>query len=125
MRTYPLIEFKFTDGTQIQRDIPVAMRSTSFEIQSEFQKDDLQLFYCTLTFDLAGFIYTSYWNSTLGTVVGNKGLSGDVKYIEQIDIDFENIYGTIFESMSIYEGYPTGVGTGTDPIIFKEITGHV
>lgn len=120
MRAYPMLEFKFIDGSEISRDIPITLNSTGIEVQSEWQKDDVQLYYASLGFQLKGFLYHSFVEN--GTVIGSKG---NIKYIEDINIQFHNETCYKFETLTMFETFQTGAQTGAEPIIVKQMTNNL
>jgi hypothetical protein len=119
MRSYPLIEFKFSDGSQIQRDIPVILNTTDITIGNEWQSDEVQLFEASLSFTCKGWIYPSIFKADTtsggnagGTIIGER--SDGLYYIEHINVEYDNWVGTTFERM---EDISIDFETGNMPVI--------
>jgi len=124
-RYYPLIDFKFYDGTEIQRDLCMELTSTPISLQdSDIGQEDEQTFTATLSFMVKGWIYGS--NSTIDFKEGddkNTGSAGPGSgagnvLIRYIDIDFENENDVIFENYLLdteFTGDDDPDSTGYEP----------
>jgi hypothetical protein len=142
MRTFPFIEFKFDDGSQLQRDLPIVMSATSLSIEEERNPADSdQVFSTTITFTIKAHIIepwidpepTSLTGPRLVATTPGAGINGgnfiidpnwtepipygyNVKPIRKIDISFENWYGAQYERLIIQEvtgGTETEILTGS------------
>lgn len=89
---YPLIEFKFNDGSKIQRDLPIILQANSLNIQTiDIGNEDERVLQNNMTFIIKGWLYNSNKLSSL-------------KLIKNIEIDTQNIYGAdMFGGISISE----------------------
>lgn len=91
-RFYPMIDFKFIDGSEIQHDVPVVLDTTSNEIKSEIGQNDENVFMANLSFTMKGWIHHSLYTEGTG------------KLIDHIDITYEQFIDTKYEQYSIVEG---------------------
>ncbi len=101
---YPkIIDFEFSDGSTINRRVPIEIQSTPINIEALDQGvEDEQKFTATLSFMVKGWMYGS-----------NPTLTGDGTnvLIENVNLFFSNELGSVIDEMNIYEN------TGGDVVI--------
>ncbi len=118
-RYYPFIEFKFTDGSQIKRDIPIILTTSTIDLQEiDIGREERKIFRATLIMTIKAWIHKLV--NTNGTgIIGGKDMRetipdtstgakpGDTianpnfgEYTGGISIDFENYmearYGNLY-----------------------------
>lgn len=86
-RSYPLIEYKFTDGSSVCRDVIIELTSPSFEINGDVAGGEEKVFSSTLSFKMQGWLHNSY------VTEGNS-------YIENIDIQYEEQVSALYENLT-------------------------
>lgn len=98
-RMYPMIDFKFIDGSEIQHDVPVILDSASPEIKSDIGQNDENVFMANLSFTMKGWIHHSLYSE------------GNAKLIEYIDVDFEQYIDKKYEDYLITAETGGGINT--------------
>jgi len=67
-RNYPFVEFRFIDGSYIQRDLPVVLNATSLNFTTEdVGEEDERIIKTDITFIAKGWVYHSIPNVTVST----------------------------------------------------------
>jgi hypothetical protein len=86
-RSYPLIEYKFKDGSTVCRDVPIELVSPSFDIVGDLSGGDQKVFSSTLGFKMQGWLHQSY-------------LQDSVPYIKTIDLTYEDRITVAYEDLT-------------------------
>jgi hypothetical protein len=107
-RHYPLIEFQFTDGSKITRDLPITLNSTIKNTPEELTMNDNKILKFDLNFIVKGWIYNTIRgvNSNIDSRDNNaKGMEGGngAVLIEKIDLRFEEYVTEYYETISLYK----------------------
>jgi hypothetical protein len=116
-RYYPFIEWKFTDGTVIKRDLPVTLSANAIEINDELSLGDKEAAKVDLTFVCKNVLYTCTNNGIYNKagmpsdVSGGNSVDGGI--IKTIDISFEEyVINTYNEYTKWTEDYTITEDTG-------------
>lgn len=105
-RHYPLIEFQFTDGSKITRDLPIMLNSTIKNTPEEITMGDSRILKFDLNFVVKGWIYNTIQNVTSSidsrdnNATSMAGGNGAV-LIEKIDLRFEEFVTEYYEEISL------------------------
>jgi hypothetical protein len=102
LRTYPMIEFMFKDGTKLVRDVPIVLTNSSIVIQEESAREDDTIVTADLTFEAKSSIYRPVFGGS-----GNDYLNQNPaaqKLIENIEISYEEYIRHQLEKLTVIEG---------------------
>ena len=86
-RSYPLIEYKFKDGSSVCRDVPIELTSPSFDINGDLSGGDQKIFSATLGFKMQGYLHQSY-------------VQDDSAYIKTVDLDYEELISSAYDELT-------------------------
>ena len=129
-RYYPFIEYQFTDGSQIKRDIPIILTTSTIDLQEiDIGREDRKIFRATLIMTIKAWVHRLKGSTggIIGGIDNNPAIPDDStgaspgdtipnpnygKYIGGINIDFENMIDVKYSNMLVEQDPSTGSEEG-------------